>query len=230
MSDTTTPSPDVRLDFERPQRKGIGEVIYCPGKSNSQMISIAQSVRSKGINTAFSRMSPEQAELVSGGKPALDYDPISKLGVIKFADVEPVGVVAVLSAGSSDVPIASEAAGIAELHGCIVKKFFDVGVAGLHRLIGVLPEIIDADVVIVAAGMDGALPSVVAGLVPGLVIGLPTSVGYGVAAGGHVALNSMLSSCSPGIVVVNIDNGVGAGLSAAIASKRKNAKNKRSAD
>jgi NCAIR mutase (PurE)-related protein len=170
---------------------------------------------------AFSRMSTPQAELISDGKPPLEYDPVSKLGIIKCKDVEPGGVIAVLSAGSSDIPIAAEAAGIAELHGCRVKKFFDVGVAGLHRLLGVLPEIMDSDVIIVAAGMDGALPSVVAGLVPGLVIGLPTSVGYGVASGGRTALNSMLSSCSPGLVVVNIDNGVGAGLSATIAARQK---------
>ncbi|MDR0616632.1 MAG: nickel pincer cofactor biosynthesis protein LarB [Synergistaceae bacterium] len=211
-------TPEVRLDYERPKRKGISEVIYCPGKSDRQMLSIAQSVRQRKVTMAFSRMSPEQAELVRGDPP-IEYDPVSKLGVIKFRDAAPGGVIAVLSAGSSDVPIASEAAAIAELHGCLVKKIFDVGVAGIHRLMSILPEISDADVVIVAAGMDGALPSVVAGLVPGLVIGLPTSVGYGVAAGGHVALNSMLSSCSPGLVVVNIDNGVGAGLSAAIAAR-----------
>jgi NCAIR mutase (PurE)-related protein len=221
MNDDVRETPEVRLDFERPERKGISEVIYCPGKSDAQLLSIAESVRHRKVTMAFSRMSPEQAELVrSQGEPPLDYDPVSRLGVIKFRDAEQSGgFVAVLSAGSSDIPVASEAAAIAELHGCRVKKFFDVGVAGLHRLLSILPEIKDAGVVIVAAGMDGALPSVVAGLVPGLVIGLPTSVGYGIAAGGHVALNSMLSSCSPGLVVVNIDNGVGAGLSAAIAAR-----------
>jgi NCAIR mutase (PurE)-related protein len=221
LSDEGARSPEVRLDFERTERKGISEVVYCPGKSDSQMLSIAADVRRRGVNMAFSRMNPKQAKLVMDGVPPLEYDPISRLGVIKSLPVEPNGgLVAVISAGSSDVPIASEAAGIAELHGCRVKKFFDVGVAGLHRLLSILPEIEGADVVIVAAGMDGALPSVVAGLVPSLVIGLPTSVGYGVAAGGHTALFSMLSSCSPGLVVVNIDNGVGAGLSAAITAKR----------
>jgi NCAIR mutase (PurE)-related protein len=101
-----------------------------------------------------------------------------------------------------------------------VKKFFDVGVAGLHRLLNVLPEIREADIAIVAAGMDGVLPTVVTGLVSCLVIGLPTSVGYGVASGGNVALNTMLSSCAPGLVVVNIDNGIGAGLAAVIAAKK----------
>ncbi|MDR1514188.1 MAG: nickel pincer cofactor biosynthesis protein LarB [Synergistaceae bacterium] len=218
MNENARETPEVRLDFERTVRKGISEVIYCPGKSDAQIATIAHSVRGRGVNMAFSRMSPEQAEIASGDPP-LEYDPISKLGVIKFKDAEPGGLIAVLSAGSSDVPIASEAAAIAELNGCRVKRFFDVGVAGLHRLISILPEIKDARAVIVAAGMDGALPSVVAGLVPGLVIGLPTSVGYGIASGGNVALNSMLSSCSPGLVVVNIDNGVGAGLSAVIAAR-----------
>ncbi|MDR3322431.1 MAG: nickel pincer cofactor biosynthesis protein LarB, partial [Synergistaceae bacterium] len=204
MMSTDQPQ-EVRLDYERPERKGISEVIYCPGKSDSQLVSIAESVRGRMVNMAFSRMSPEQASLVADGTPPLEYDPVSRLGVIKCEEVELRGLVAVLSAGSSDVPTASEAAGIAELHGCRVKKFFDIGVAGLHRLMGILPEILDADVIIVAAGMDGALPSVVAGLAPSLVIGLPTSVGYGVAAGGTAALNSMLSSCSPGLVVVNID-------------------------
>jgi NCAIR mutase (PurE)-related protein len=220
MEGNTRFTPEVRLDYDRPQRKGIGEVVYCPGKSDSQMLSIVESVRNKRVNMAFSRMSQSQADIVPDGDPPLIYDHVSKLGVIKCRGVENIGCVAVLSAGSSDVPIASEAAGIAEFHGCEVKKFFDVGVAGLHRLLGILPEIIGADAVIVAAGMDGALPSVVAGLVPGLVIGLPTSVGYGVASGGGAALNSMLSSCSPGLVVVNIDNGVGAGLSAAIVARK----------
>ncbi|MDR0648007.1 MAG: nickel pincer cofactor biosynthesis protein LarB [Synergistaceae bacterium] len=213
-------TPEVRLDFERPGRKGISEVIYCPGKSDAQLLSIARGVRQRGVTMAFSRMTAEQAALVAGDPP-LEHDPVSRLGVIKFKDAQPGGLVAVLSAGSSDVPIASEAAAIAELNGCRVKKFFDVGVAGLHRLLSILPEIKDAPVVIVAAGMDGALPSVVAGLVRGLVIGLPTSVGYGIASGGNVALGSMLSSCSPGLVVVNIDNGVGAGLSAVIAARRE---------
>lgn len=219
MNEDAQKTPEVRLDFERPGRKGISEVIYCPGKSDAQLLTIARDVRRRAVNMAFSRMTPEQAG-IAAGDPPLEYDPVSRLGVIKFESAEPGGLVAVLSAGSSDVPIASEAAAIAELNGCRVKKFFDVGVAGLHRLLSILPEIKDAPVVIVAAGMDGALPSVVAGLVRGLVIGLPTSVGYGVASGGNVALNSMLSSCSPGLVVVNIDNGVGAGLSAVIAAQR----------
>jgi len=215
-------SDEVRLDYSREERKGVGEVIYCPGKSDEQLAGVAADIRKKRMNMAFSRLSPHQAELISPGEPPLAYDPVSRLGFIEFAPAPRLSVtVAVVTAGSSDVPVASEAAGIAEFFGCTVKKFFDVGVAGLHRLLNVLPEIRGADIAIVAAGMDGVLPTVVTGLVPCLVIGLPTSVGYGVASGGAVALNSMLSSCSPGLVVVNIDNGVGAGLSAAIAARRK---------
>lgn len=214
-------TPEVRLDFDRECRKGVGEVVYCSGKSDDQLATIARSVRERRVSMAFSRMSPAQAELIADGDPVLSYNPVSRLGVIKCAEPRRRGLVAVLSAGSSDVPVAEEAAGIAEFSGCRVEKFYDVGVAGLHRLLGVLPEIRRADVVIVVAGMDGALPSVVTGLVSSLVIGLPTSVGYGIATGGGVALNTMLSSCSPGLVVVNIDNGVGAGLAAAIAVSKK---------
>ncbi|GHV28896.1 hypothetical protein FACS1894167_07100 [Synergistales bacterium] len=213
-------APEVRLDISRAVRKGIGEVVYCPGKSDGQLISIAEELRSKRASMAFSRMTPPQAELIRDGEPPLVYDSVSRLGYIRFGVPSESCAIAVLTAGSSDVPAAEEAAGIAEFNGARVKKFFDVGVAGLHRLLEIVPELADVGAVIVAAGMDGALPSVVAGLVPCIVIGLPTSVGYGAAKGGYAALNSMLSSCSPGLVVVNIDNGVGAGLSAVIAARK----------
>ncbi|MDR1481926.1 MAG: nickel pincer cofactor biosynthesis protein LarB [Synergistaceae bacterium] len=215
--------PGVRLDFAREDRKGVGEVVYCPGKSDEQLLFIAESIRERGASMAFSRLSPEQAEMLSGrsgGMPPLVYNPISRLGTINRRDVKPLCTVVILSAGSSDIPIAEEAAGIAEFYGAAIKRFYDVGVSGLHRLLGILDELKDADVIIVAAGMDGALPSVVAGLVSCLVIGLPTSVGYGVAKDGRVALSSMLASCSPGLVVVNIDNGIGAGLAAFIVAKQ----------
>lgn len=211
---------EVRLDYQRELRKGIGEVVYCPGKSDDQLTRIAADVRLRGAAMAFSHMSPAQAALVGDGTPPLLYNEISRLGTINTPESAANGRVAVLSAGSSDVPVAEEAAGIAEFAGCRVDRFFDVGVAGLHRLLGFLPQLREADVVIVVAGMDGALPSVVTGLVRSLVIGLPTSVGYGVASGGYAALGAMLSSCSPGLVVVNIDNGVGAGLAAAIAARK----------
>ncbi|MDR1651323.1 MAG: nickel pincer cofactor biosynthesis protein LarB [Synergistaceae bacterium] len=216
---------EVRLDYSREERKGVSEVVYCPGKSDGQLAGIASDVRARSMNMAFSRLSPHQAEIIAG-TPPLSYDPISKLGTIEFTPAPKLGVtVAVLSAGSSDVPAALEAAQIAEFFGCTVKKFFDVGVAGLHRLLGILPELREADIAIAAAGMDGVLPTVVTGLLPCLVIGLPTSVGYGVASGGRTALDTMLASCSPGLVTVNIDNGVGAGLAAVIAAKKMRRQN-----
>jgi NCAIR mutase (PurE)-related protein len=211
---------EVRLDYDREKRKGVGEVVYCSGKSDEQLSGIAEDVRARRVNMAFSRLNPRQAGLISRGEPPLTYDPVSRLGTIEFSPAPKLAAsVAVVTAGSSDVPAASEAAGIAEFFGCEVKRYFDVGAAGLHRLLKVIPDIREADIAIVAAGMDGVLPTIVTGLVPCLVIGLPTSVGYGVASGGNTALNTMLSSCSPGMVVVNIDNGVGAGLAAVIAAK-----------
>lgn len=210
----------VRLDFDRVNRKGVGEVIYCPGKSDDQLKEIAHQVTQGRKNMAFSRASVRQAELLKTILPLFEYDAVSSLGVVQYEKVDLVGQIAVLSAGSTDVPVAEEAAQMAEFSGCFVKRYYDVGVAGLHRLLELLPQIREADVLIVAAGMDGALPSVACGLVSSLVIGLPTSIGYGVAEGGKSAMNAMLCSCSPGVVVVNVDNGVGAGLAAAIAIKR----------
>ena len=216
-------SVEVRLDFTRKGRKGFSEVIFCQGKSDSQISKIAADVLGSGVDTAFSRMSEQQAALVSSVIGSFRYSSVSRMGFTGFAPISSNGsVIAVLTAGSTDVPVAEEAASIAEFSGCEVRRFYDVGVAGIHRLMNVLPEVRQADVVIVAAGMDGALPSVVAGLVPSLVIGLPTSVGYGIAENGQTALRSMLCSCSPGLVVVNIDNGIGAGLSAVLAAKKGN--------
>ena len=182
---------------------------------------ISAEIAEKKVDTAFSRMKKEQSELVAPILENFTYDPLSRLGWTEYRTIEPNDiVVAVLSAGSTDVPVAEEAARIAEFFGSRVKRFYDVGVAGIHRLMEVMPEVAAADAVIVAAGMDGALPSVVSGLVSSLVVGLPTSVGYGVAEDGKTALRSMLCSCSPGLVVVNIDNGVGAGI-AAVMSARK---------
>lgn len=216
-------SGEVRLDMDRNGRKGFGEVIFCGGKSDDQLRYIASELCRARRNMAFSRLDGRQYEVVVSVAciaEAFKYNPATKFGWTEF---EPIpqrdGTIAVVSAGSADVPVAEEAAGIIEFSGLRVKRFYDVGVAGIHRLMEVLPEITLADVVIVAAGMDGALPSVVAGLVPSLVIGLPTSVGYGIAENGATALRSMLCSCSPGLAVVNIDNGIGAGLAAVAAIK-----------
>lgn len=218
MTERNTHSNEVCLDMDREERKGFGEVVFCQGKSDGQLRSIASELVNAGKNMAFSRLDARQYEVVksvSGIAEFLNYKPLSLFGWTEFQPIaRHDGTVALITAGSSDVAIAEEAAGIVEFSGLTVKRFFDVGVAGIHRLMKVLPEIKQADAVVVAAGMDGALPSVVAGLVPSLVIGLPTSVGYGIAENGMTALRSMLCSCSPGLVVVNIDNGIGAGLAA----------------
>lgn len=228
MEEKNRSGGEVRLDLAREERKGFGEVVLCSGKSDRQLRQIAGELLAAGENMAFSRLEAAQRDVVIdalGGDAGLfRYNPVSRLGWTEFVPiVRRGGTVAVVTAGSTDVPAAEEAAGIIEFSGLSARRFFDVGVAGIHRMLDVLPEIKKADVAIVAAGMDGALPSVVAGLVPTLVIGLPTSVGYGVAERGMTALRSMLCSCSPGLVVVNIDNGIGAGLAAVIAVSAKTA-------
>ncbi|MBN1332867.1 MAG: nickel pincer cofactor biosynthesis protein LarB [Synergistales bacterium] len=213
---------DVKLDLHRSIRKGVGEIIYCAGKSEDQIRKIALSLSSDTGNAAFSRMSIDQADIVSEIIPEFEYFPIPGMGILKYHDPEPRGRVALLAAGSSDLPAAEEAARTAEFLGCTVERHYDVGVAGLHRLLDIMPRIREADSIVVAAGMDGALPSVVAGLVRTLVIALPTSVGYGTCFGGVSALLAMLNSCSTGIVVVNIDNGVGAGVAASLVAGKLN--------
>jgi len=213
---------EVRLDADRSRRKGFSEVIFCEGKSEKQLLDIAEKIKAQRLDTAFSRMAEDQFRTVVSVIEDFRYDPLSRVGHTHFGAINKNGaLIAVVSAGSTDVPTAEEAAQIIEFFGSTAERFYDVGVAGIHRLFDVLPDIRKADVVIVAAGMDGALPSVVSGLVSSLVIGLPTSVGYGIAEKGNTALRSMLCSCSPGLVVVNIDNGVGAALSALAASKIK---------
>ena len=211
---------EVRLDLNRKSRKGFSEIIFCEGKSDKQLLGIAEEIKANKLDTAFSRMNENQFCTVTSVIRDFKYDPVSRVGQTLFGTIEKnKAVIAVVSAGSTDVPVAEEAAQIIDFFGSNAERFYDVGVAGIHRLFEVLEDIRKADVVIVAAGMDGALPSVVSGLVPSLVIGLPTSVGYGIAENGKTALRSMLCSCSPGLVVVNIDNGVGAALSALAAAK-----------
>ncbi|MGD9665860.1 MAG: nickel pincer cofactor biosynthesis protein LarB [Synergistaceae bacterium] len=213
---------EVRLDADRRRRKGFSEVIFCEGKSDKQLLCIAEEIIANRLDTAFSRMNELQCMIVASVIKDFKYDPLSRVGHTNFGKINKNGaLIAVVSAGSTDVPAAEEAAQIIEFFGSEAERFYDVGVAGIHRLFNVLQDIRKADVVIVAAGMDGALPSVVSGLVSSLVIGLPTSVGYGIAEKGNTALRSMLCSCSPGLVVVNIDNGVGAALSALAAAKIK---------
>ena len=194
----------IRWDRDREARTGIPEVVYGPGKTSAHLRQIFEGTTELRI---ASRLSEEQMQVLSA--LATIY-PEARMAVRNARQKRDMPVVPVITAGTADIPVALEAATTLEAMGVPTSNHFDVGVAGIHRLQSVLPELASARVCIVAAGMDGALPAVVAGLVSAPVIGVPTSVGTGVAQGGMVALNTMLASCSPGVAVVNIDNGFGA--------------------
>jgi pyridinium-3,5-biscarboxylic acid mononucleotide synthase len=214
-------------DTGRERRKGTPEVILGENKETSQIIAMAQGLLTGTGRAIISRLQPEavipiqlafqecNVRIREAARAMVIYSPA-------YTKVLTGGHVGVISAGTSDIPVAEEAALIAEEMGCRVTCIYDVGVAGLHRLLRPLRDILaeNVDVIIVVAGMDGALPSVVAGLVPVPVIGLPTSIGYGLGGKGVAALLSMLQTCAPGMSVVNIDNGVGAGMTAALIANR----------
>lgn len=224
------PSPAIeqtRPDPGREQRKGAPEVVFGATKETAQIISMARGLLEGTGRAIISRVPPAKRDAVQA--EFREYDvrirEAAHIMVIyspKYARKSTGGHVGVISAGTSDIPVAEEAAVLAEEMGCRVTYIYDVGVAGLHRLIGPLRNLLadEVDVIIVAAGMDGALPSVVAGLVPVPVIGLPTSIGYGIGGHGLAALLSMLQTCAPGLSVVNIDNGVGAGITAGLIANR----------
>jgi NCAIR mutase (PurE)-related protein len=194
----------VRWDHERESRTGMPEVVYGPGKTTAHLRQLFESTEELRI---ASRLSEEQ---MSALKDLATIHLEARMAVRNPREKRNIPVVPVITAGTADIPVALEAAITLDAMGVPTATHFDVGVAGIHRLQSILPEIASARVCIVAAGMDGALPAVVAGLVRAPVIGVPTSVGTGVAQGGMVALNTMLASCSPGVAVVNIDNGFGA--------------------
>ena len=194
----------IRWDRDREARTGIPEVVYGPGKTSAHLRQIFEGTDELRI---ASRLSEDQMQVLSD--LATIY-PEARMAVRNARQKREMPVVPVITAGTADIPVALEAVTTLEAMGVPTSSHFDVGVAGIHRLQSVLPELAAARVCIVVAGMDGALPAVVAGLVGAPVIGVPTSVGTGVAQGGMVALNTMLASCSPGVAVVNIDNGFGA--------------------
>ena len=209
------------LDWERTQRRGYPEAVYCAGKTAEQVGLIAAAARERPeVTTLFTRADPAQADAVLAALPDARHDSLARLLAWPPEPPTPTGgLVAVLAAGTSDLPAAREAYLTVRHLGREAELVVDVGVAGLHRVLGRLDLLRRAAAVIVAAGMDGALPSVVAGLVGVPVVGLPTSVGYGAAFGGVAALLTMLNACAPGVAVVNIDNGYGAGhLAAQIAA------------
>jgi NCAIR mutase (PurE)-related protein len=202
------------IDSRREERTGYPEVVYCAGKTLDQALAIIARMREEKLPVLATRAEEALAEQAQKLFPGAEYDPVAKLLTIgRFRD-KAEGLVAVVAAGTSDLPVAREASLTAEFFGSRVLLIADVGVAGIHRLFNRLEEIRKARVVIAVAGMEGALAGVIAGLVSAPVIAVPTSVGYGAAFGGLAALLGMLTSCSPGISVVNIDNGFGAGYQA----------------
>jgi pyridinium-3,5-biscarboxylic acid mononucleotide synthase len=211
----------ARLDSLRMLRRGVPEVVFGEGKTVEQIVKIGRRMTGAGGNLMITRLDEAKAGDVRRKLPALDYRPEARLGLIVSEKPRPDGHGAILvtSAGTSDMPVAEEAAVSAEFLGNRVERLYDVGVAGLHRLLSNIEALRAASVIIVVAGMEGALPSVVAGLVAQPVIGVPTSIGYGAAFGGVAALLGMLNSCAGGLTVVNIDNGFGAALAATLINR-----------
>jgi hypothetical protein len=219
---------EVKLDTHRALRNGFPEIIYCPGKSPQQLERIAGALAEHPGKALFSRMTPEQFDLVAPVLPGLEYLTSARMGRLwPVKEAPDKGLLLVVTGGSSDVPVAEEAAVTAEIMGCDVRKLFDVGVAGLHRLLAHLDILFEAEAIVAVAGMDGALPGVVAGIVSCPVVAVPTSVGYGAALGGIGPLLTMLNSCALGVTVVNIDNGIGAGYAAATMTRKKDQKSPR---
>ena len=225
----TEPFEDLgfaKLDHHRKIRQGAAEVIYGAGKTPEQILKITEAFRKKGDNAVLiTRMSQEAADLVGASLP-LRYDALSRTGIVGELP-EKNGKVVIATGGTSDLPVAEEAALTAEVLGNEVVRIYDVGVAGIHRLLAYSEDLMSAQVIVVVAGMEGALASVVGGLADCPVIAVPTSVGYGASFGGLSALLSMLNSCASGVSVVNIDNGFGAGYMASMINhvSMKNAEN-----
>ena len=210
----------ARVDHHRALRCGFGEVIYCEGKTTAQVVEIFSKLAATGQNVLATRASQEQADAIVQQYAEVGYDPTARTMVLRQTPIEPVGHVAIVAAGTSDLPVAEEARVTAETMGARVSTHYDVGVAGLHRLLAEMPELQLARAVVAVAGMEGALASVVGGLVAVPVIAVPTSVGYGASFGGVAALLAMLNRCASGISVVNIDKGFAGGYNAALINKQ----------
>ena len=202
---------EFNFDWRRSERTGIAEAVLCSNKSMSQVADIVATAQQKKQSLLLTRLAAETAESLFAEHENIDWHTISATAFVDNGIAPPANSKCVIvTAGTSDVPVAEEARRTLLFNGLEVEVLHDCGVAGLWRLTEKLPVLSQAPVIIAVAGMEGALFSVLAGLVPGLVIAVPGSTGYGVSDGGHVALNSALSSCAPGVVVVNIDNGFGA--------------------
>ena len=222
---TTLPFEDIgfaKVDHHRSLRSGMPEAIYAEGKTPEQVGAIFERLARTGVPALATRATPAHAAAVQALLPHAIYHPLARCVTLAGEQVDDIhdrGAIAVVCAGTSDLPVAEEAALTAELYGARVTRFTDVGVAGLHRLLAQLPLLREADVVVACAGMEGALPSVLGGLVAVPVIAVPTSVGYGASLHGIAALLGMLNSCSPNTAVVNIDNGFGAGYLACLIAR-----------
>ena len=201
----------AKLDHHRKLRSGFGETIFCQGKPDPYLKEIFLKFYERDGEVLGTRASKEQYELIRSRVPAAVYDPISRIVKVEKPDKEHVGCVAVCTGGTADIPVAEEAAQTAEYFGTKVDRIYDVGVAGIHRLLSQRERISKANCIIAVAGMEGALGTVIAGLADAPVIAVPTSVGYGASFHGLSALLTMINSCANGISVVNIDNGYGAG-------------------
>ena len=212
---------DARLDTHRALRQGVPEVVLGLGKTVRQIVSIARTLRDAGTNVLVTRVEKDVATALREEIPEAVYHPNARLLVLRSFPVVPAGrgTILVVSAGTADHTVAEEAALTAELLGHKVERLADVGVAGLHRLLASIDVVRSAEVLIVVAGMEGALPSVVGGLVDRPVIAVPTSIGYGASFGGIAALLGMLNSCASNVTVVNIDNGFGAAVVATLINR-----------
>ncbi len=209
----------AKVDTDRLKRRGFSEVIYCPGKTKKQLKEISRELIRNKQNLLLTRLEKDIFLYLKRYFPRLKYEPSAKLGFITQKTAVKKGVVVVISAGTADMPVAEEAAATLKIMGNTVTKLYDAGVAGVHRLMQHIDIVKKARIIIVVAGMEGALASLVSGLVKCPVIAVPTSCGYGANFGGLSALLTMLNTCSPGVVVVNIDNGFGAGYFASLINK-----------
>jgi NCAIR mutase (PurE)-related protein len=205
------------VDHHRALRQGAPEVIFGQGKTATQIVGIAREMDRAGHNVLVTRLDPDKARVVTDALPDVRYVELARVATLERRAVPALGAgpVALVSAGTGDLPVAEECAETLRMLGATIERVYDVGVAGIHRLLHKREVLERAAVTIVVAGMEGALPSVVGGMVAGPVIAVPTSVGYGVSLGGVTALAAMLSSCAAGVVVCNIDNGFGAAFAAA---------------
>ncbi|MBI5682299.1 MAG: nickel pincer cofactor biosynthesis protein LarB [Deltaproteobacteria bacterium] len=210
------------IDSHRSLRQGFPEVIFGEGKTAKQIIGIAERLYEKKENILITRVSVDKAKVLKKRFPKFVYNDVARTVVIKSHPIKinGIGKILVVSAGTSDIPVAEEARVTAEIMGNDVETLYDVGVAGIHRLLHKKEKLFKANVLLVVAGMEGALPSVVAGIVSKPVIAVPTSVGYGANLGGIATLLAMLNSCASGVTVVNIDNGFGAGYAASLINRK----------